>query len=132
MKAALSRIYFDDKPVKLMDDESRPSLDSIVRAGGLSPGRVDVVVLAARRDPSGHVLRPGEVIDRTVEPAKPIYLRSVPKALPADGPATNRDAVIAQLGTDPAERKAGRDRRLRERDDAAAQGGRGGPQPPLG
>ena len=83
MKDALSRIYFDDLPVKLLGDEPRPPLDRIVRAGGKLPGRVDVVVLASPKDETGHVLAPGEIIDRTVEPTKPIYLRSVPKTVDA-------------------------------------------------
>lgn len=133
MKDALSRIYFDDLPVKLLGDESRPPLDRIVRAGGKVPGRVDVLVLQSPDDRKGHVLAPGEIIDRTVEPAKPIYLRSVPRAKPAEAqagavapvvltsraprppsfagapplaPTAGGDPVIAQLGADPAERLA--------------------------
>ena len=106
MKDALSRIYFDDLPVKLLGDESRPPLDRIVRAGGKIPGQVDVLVLTSPQDQKGHVLAPGEIIDRTVEPTKPIYLRSVPKPMQGPAPMANRDAVISQLGRDPAERQA--------------------------
>jgi hypothetical protein len=132
MKDALSRIYFDDLPVKLLGDESRPPLERIVRAGGKVPSQVDVLVLASPKDKKGHVLAPGEIIDRTVEPAKPIYLRSVLKAPPlgvAETPvdpvvltagqpapevapvvplASNVDPVISQLGVDPAEHLAAR------------------------
>lgn len=145
MKDALSRIYFDDLPVKLLGDESRPPLERIVRAGGKVPGHVDVIVLASPKDEKGHVLAPSEIIDRTVEPAKPIYLRSVPKAEPfeeldapvkpvvltsrapvPDVPATPMaplegvDPVISQLGVDPAERLAAL-RRKRAEDQARAE-----------
>lgn len=135
MKDALSKIYFDDRPVQLLGDESRPRLERIVHAGGKSPEAVDVLVLAARKDKTGHLLRAGEVIDRTVEPAKPIYLRSVPKVphpgVPMGAPLPEKDAVIEQLGLDPAERKAGRDRRMRERDEADAFADTPGRKPPV-
>ncbi|MEK6976237.1 MAG: hypothetical protein AABY18_07835 [Candidatus Thermoplasmatota archaeon] len=108
MKDELSRIYFDDLPVRLLGDEARPPLSRIVRAGGKVPGRVDVLVLASPQDLLGHPLAAEEIIDRTVEPTKPIYLRSVPKAnasspppatLPS--PISNVDPVIAQLGVEP-------------------------------
>lgn len=94
MKDALSRIYFDDLPVKLLGDESRPPLDRIVRAGGKVPGHVDVIVLSSPKAKTGPVLAPGEIIDRTVEPAKPIYLRSVPRPEPKAGPVGVADAPV--------------------------------------
>jgi hypothetical protein len=101
MKDEFSPIYFDGQPIKLLGDEARPPLSRIVRAGGQVPGRVDVQVLASLKDVSGHVLPPGEVIDRTVQPSKPIYLRSVPRATPEAEAAPKGDAVINQLGTAP-------------------------------
>ena len=118
MATPLSKIYFDDKPVKLGEDAARPTLARIVRAGGKSPNRVDVVVLRSPKDEAGHLLNPHELIDRTVEPAKPIYLRSVPKLLQAPAAMANNDAVIAQLGRDPADRQAESNARARRRDEA--------------
>lgn len=85
MKEQLSKVYFDDKPVVLMGDESRPRLSRIVRAGGKRPDHVDVLVLNSPADMIGQRVAPNEIIDRTAEPTKPIYLRSVPKA---------RDAIV--------------------------------------
>ena len=103
MKDALSRIYFDDIPVKLLGDEARPPLDRIVRAGGKVPADVDVIVLTKPKDRTGQRLPDGEIIDRTVEPGKPIYLRSVKKRTldPAGDQPLNIDPVIAQLGLAP-------------------------------
>ncbi len=131
MKNEFSPVYLDDAPVTLMGDEARPPLSRIVRAGGKRPSRVDIVVLASRSDKLGHALDPEEIIDRTAEPTKPIYLRSAPKpGLPPPSTANdsevvaewsfipgagltlsrsvgtptmkpNADRVIAQLGADP-------------------------------
>lgn len=109
MKDALSRIYFDDLPVKLLGDESRPPLDRIVRAGGKVPGHVDVLVLESPQDKKGHVLAPGEIIDRTVEPAKPIYLRSVPKPHPLEPLAAPVDPVVLTSRAPPTTPAAGAD-----------------------
>lgn len=101
MKDEFSPIYFDGQPIKLLGDEARPPLSRIVRAGGHVPGRVDVQVLSSPKDLSGHLLPPGEVIDRTVEPSKPIYLRSVPRAEAPAKATPKGDPVINQLGTAP-------------------------------
>lgn len=101
MKDEFSPIYFDGQPIKLLGDEARPPLSRIVRAGGHMPGRVDVQVLSSPKDLSGHLLPPGEVIDRTVEPSKPIYLRSVPRAEAPAKATPKGDPVINQLGTEP-------------------------------
>jgi hypothetical protein len=78
-KERLSNVYLDDYPVTLMGDEAQPPLWRIGRAGGKDPGRVDVVYLTSPRDRIGRVVQPSEIVDRTAEPARPIYLRSVPK-----------------------------------------------------
>lgn len=115
MKKPLSRVYLDDFPVRLLEDEVRPTLARIVLAGGKNPGRVAVVALASRFGEHGQPLDPYEVIDRAAEPTRPIYLRSLPKhagaiespATPAPttpSPPRDRDPVIDQLGRPPPNR----------------------------
>lgn len=123
MKERLSRVFLDGYPITLMGDEAVPPLWRIVRAGGKHPDRVDVLYLTSPNDLRGRPVSGEELIDRTVEPARPIYLRSVPRDVrpiytvhdePADpwtasdapsstpkGPMANADPVIAQLGRDP-------------------------------
>jgi type IV secretory pathway VirB10-like protein len=120
-KEPLSRVYLDDYPITLMGDEATPPLSRIIRAGGKRPDRVDVVYLTSPSDRSGRVVDPETIIDRTAEPTRPIYLRTVPRAIPirtADrasdlsppdapsgptsrAPMPNVDPVIAQLGGRP-------------------------------
>lgn len=117
-KERLSKVYLDDYPVTLMGDEAQPPLERIVRAGGKDPDRVDVVYLTSPADRRGRAVDPAEIVDRTAEPTRPIYLRSVPKPegkpirtarsdLEADalnagfgpmGGAPGADPVISQLG----------------------------------
>lgn len=110
MKEQLSKVYFDDKPVVLMGDESRPRLSRIVRAGGKRPDHVDVLVLNSPADMIGQRVAPNEIIDRTAEPTKPIYLRSVPRVTdgivaPAERARLERAArgdVVPRILTKPA------------------------------
>lgn len=123
-KEPLSRVYLDDYPITLMGDESTPPLSRIIRAGGKWPDRVDVVYLTSPADKRGRRVDAEEIIDRTAEPTRPIYLRTVPKPVSpevekpvatADRPAPltrpdppsfltsrdpmpNVDPVISQLG----------------------------------
>ena len=113
MKSKLSRVYLDDLPVRLMGDEARPHLSRIVRAGGKAPDQFDVRWLTSPSDPKGLALDPEEILDRTLEPTKPIYLRTVPRAsdpgATGTGPPSARKpprpaearTVIDQLGADP-------------------------------
>ncbi|MFA5944164.1 MAG: hypothetical protein WC876_06835 [Candidatus Thermoplasmatota archaeon] len=124
MKEALSRVFLDDYPITLMGDEAVPPLSRIVRAGGKHPDRVDVVYLTSPSDLTGHPVGPDELIDRTAEPTRPIYLRTHPRTLRpistvhpepsarglrsdpvspsiAGNPMPNVDPVIAQLGQAP-------------------------------
>lgn len=116
----LSRVYLDDYPVTLMGDEAQPPLSRIVRAGGKDPSDVEVVYLTSPADRHGRRVGPDEIIDRSAEPTRPIYLRSVPRphgppaglrdlARPTGddvrrlgGAMPNVDPVVAQLGRDPA------------------------------
>jgi hypothetical protein len=117
-KENLSRVYLDDYPITLMGDEAAPPLSRIIRAGGKKPDRVDVVYLTSPADRKGLPVDPETIIDRTAEPTRPIYLRTLPKAkqvLTADrpdprsipdlpsaptsrDPMPNLDPVISQLG----------------------------------
>jgi hypothetical protein len=123
-KEKLSRVYLDDYPITLMGDEAMPPLSRIVRAGGKLPDRVDVLYLTSPGDRKGHLVAPEEIIDRTAEPRRPIYLRTIPRddakpIMTADpvppptdpsqpsmasstrGSMPNVDPVIAQLGQEP-------------------------------
>lgn len=125
MKKSLSRVYLDDFPVRLLEDEERPTLARIVLAGGKNPGRVAVVALASRFGEHGEPMDAYEVIDRAAEPTRPIYLRSVPKhggaidapaskdpAPTTQSPSRQSDPVIDQLGGPlPARTSAARPRR---------------------
>ncbi|MHB1261109.1 MAG: hypothetical protein ACYC2H_05275 [Thermoplasmatota archaeon] len=123
MKERLSRIFLDGYPITLMGDEAVPPLSRIVRAGGKHPDRVDVLYLTSPSDLKGRPVAPDELIDRTVEPTRPIYLRTAARDVrpiytahpepaevwsPSDspsstpkGPMPNIDPVIAQLGQAP-------------------------------
>src|SRR5688572_20174355 len=78
-KENLSRVYLDDYPITLMGDEATPPLSRIIRAGGKKPALVDVVYLTSPADRKGRPVDPETIIDRTAEPTRPIYLRTVPK-----------------------------------------------------
>lgn len=117
-KENLSRVYLDDYPITLMGDEATPPLSRIIRAGGKKPDRVDVIYLTSPADRKGRAVDPETIIDRTAEPTRPIYLRTVPKEKPvmtADRPdpllvrdppsapgmrdtAPDVDPVISRLG----------------------------------
>lgn len=77
MKNEFSPVYLDDVPITLMGNEARPRLSRIVQAGGKRPDDVVVRWLMSSSDPTGRVLDPQEIIDRTVEPTQAIYLWSV-------------------------------------------------------
>lgn len=125
MKERLSRVFLDGYPITLMGDEAVPPLSRIVRAGGKHPDRVDVLYLTSPSDLKGRPVGPDELIDRTIEPTRPIYLRTATRDVrpiytahpePAEvwsrsdspsstpkGPMPNIDPVIAQLGQAPKE-----------------------------
>jgi hypothetical protein len=92
MKSQLSRVYFDGQPVTLMGDEAAPPLSRIIRAGGKAPKDVDVLYLTSPADSVGHIVGAEEIIDRSAEPTRPIYLRSVPKG--------SRKPIHTALGDD--------------------------------
>lgn len=112
MKDELSPVYLDGNAVDLLGDEARPRLSRIVQSVGKRPDRFDVRWLASPFDAKGLTLGRDEVIDRTLEPTKAIYLRSEPHLAKLAGTDPGNasthvepdkapkapDAVIAQLG----------------------------------
>jgi hypothetical protein len=82
--AALSTVYLDHERIGLMGDP-RPFVAKIVAAAGRS---LDVRVVRTRApgDVHGTPLQLDDIIDRTADPAKPVYLVSRPGTAAA-GPA---------------------------------------------
>ena len=74
---ALATVYLDEEAVGLMGDP-RPKVSKIVAAGGKRPESVQVLRGLSATDLRGKPLRLDDTIDRTVEPARPIYLTSKP------------------------------------------------------
>lgn len=76
---ALATIYLDDERVGLMGDPM-PRVSKIVAAVGKRPDSVHVLRVQSAHDLRGQPVRLDDVIDRTAEPTRPIYLTSKPKA----------------------------------------------------
>ncbi|MES2154712.1 MAG: hypothetical protein V4510_06205 [bacterium] len=114
MKTEFSVVYLNDVPVTLTGDQARPRLSRVVRDGGGQPDDVEVRWLTKASDPTGPLLHPEAVIDRTANPTQPIYLWSVARralhdAETAATPGTRQqeattsqpDPAIEQLGLVP-------------------------------
>lgn len=82
---ALATVYLDNASVGLMGDP-RPTVSKIVVAGGKQPERVRVVRTPTSADQKGKPVGMEDIIDRTVAPTEPIYLRSRPNAISVDVP----------------------------------------------
>lgn len=78
---ALSTVYLDHERIGLMGDP-RPFVAKIVAAAG-RPIDVQVMRTRAPDDMRGVPLQLDDIIDRTADPAKPIYLMSKPGAAAA-------------------------------------------------
>ncbi|HUR24442.1 MAG TPA: hypothetical protein VM327_00315 [Candidatus Thermoplasmatota archaeon] len=74
--ANLAPVYLDDQPITLQD--AQPKVSAILSAGG-KPETTDVKWLQ-QPNTQGKALRSEEVLDRTTDPSKPIYLTSTSKA----------------------------------------------------
>jgi len=95
-------VYLNDVPVTLMGDEARPPLSRIVQASGQRPEDVQVRWLKSASDPTGPLVQPDDIVDRTAEPTKPIYLWSTPAPARSTKTAARAgDRIIAQLGRPP-------------------------------
>lgn len=91
---ALATVYLDDASVGLMGDP-RPRVSKILAAGGKQPGTVQVVRTQSAHDKKGEAVGMEDVIDRTLEPTRPIYLRSRPNAVSVEAPAKSRPSSPA-------------------------------------
>lgn len=74
---ALATIYLDNQPVGLMGDPL-PRVSKVVAAGGKRPESVQVLRALSATDLRGKPVRLEDVIDRTADPTRPIYLTSKP------------------------------------------------------
>jgi hypothetical protein len=108
---ALATVYLDNEAVGLMGDP-RPLVAKVVAAAGKDPLAVRVLRGASPDDRAGTPVFLEDVIDRTAEPTKPIYLTSSPGA--AEGARTSPDAMRSLLrftmeppGAEPGQRPLG-------------------------
>jgi hypothetical protein len=108
---ALATVYLDDEAVGLMGDP-RPLVAKVVAAAGKDPLSVRVLRAASPDDRAGTPVYLEDVIDRTAEPAKPIYLTSRPNA--AEGTQAPPGAMrappriaVQPPGTEPGQRPIG-------------------------
>jgi hypothetical protein len=109
----LAPVYLDNEPVSLMGDP-RPQVSKVIAATGKHPEKFDVMLLHSENDTEGKRLGLDEVIDRTEEPTKAIYLTCVEKdqleAGSAEGaePASSSFSVLrGGQGTQTQARSAG-------------------------
>jgi hypothetical protein len=72
----LAPVYLDNQPVTLK--EPKPKVSAILSAGG-KPNATEVKWLKSSSDTQGKPLRLEEVVDRTSEPTKAIYLTCASK-----------------------------------------------------
>jgi hypothetical protein len=72
----LAPVYLDNKPINLKDP--KPKVSAVLSAGG-KPETTDVKWLQFQPNTQGKSLRSEEVLDRTTDPSKPIYLTSTAK-----------------------------------------------------
>lgn len=90
----LATVYLDNQPISLQD--ARPKVSAILFASG-KPNATDVKVLQSRSDTQGKPLRPEEIVDRTSEPNKPIYLTCTPSVKSATATASGGQASSSTL-----------------------------------
>lgn len=74
--SGLAPVFLDNKPISLEDP--KPKVSAILSASG-QPETTDVKWLQFQPNTQGKALRGEEVLDRTADPSKPIYLTSTPK-----------------------------------------------------
>ena len=74
---ALATVYLDNEAIGLMGDPT-PRVSKIVAAGGKRPDSVQVLRALSPTDQRGKPVQLDDVIDRTAEPTRPIYLTSKP------------------------------------------------------
>ena len=91
---ALATIYLDNEAVGLMGDPM-PRVSKIVAAGGKRPDSVQVLRGQSATDARSKPVQLDDVIDRTAEPTRPIYLTSRPKVPPHKPTGTARAGMHA-------------------------------------
>ncbi|MHB1261111.1 MAG: hypothetical protein ACYC2H_05285 [Thermoplasmatota archaeon] len=74
---ALATIYLDNAPIGLMGDP-KPRVSKIIAASGKRPENLQVLRALSPTDLRGRPVQFDDIIDRTAEPTKPIYLTSKP------------------------------------------------------
>jgi hypothetical protein len=89
----LAPVYLDNQPVSLMGDP-RPRVAKVVAASGRPAGSYDVVLLEDEADRSGVLVGLEDVLDRTQEPTRPIYLTCVERD-------ADLDLDVAEEATEP-------------------------------
>lgn len=87
---ALATIYLDNERIGLMGDP-QPPVSKIVAASGKRPAAVQILRGLSPTDLRGKPLRPEDLIDRTSEPTRPIYLTSKPHPAPLPEPEAEWD-----------------------------------------
>ncbi len=73
--SALSPVFLDNRPVYLID-EPRPQVLTILRATGARPSELEISRVRSPAEKGGTHLHLEDVLDRTEDPVKPIYLVS--------------------------------------------------------
>lgn len=76
---ALATIYLDQARIDLMGDP-RPHVFKVVIAAGKDPETLQVLRAAVPNDAHAVPVHAEEILDRTADPAQPIYLTSRPLA----------------------------------------------------
>jgi hypothetical protein len=105
MNDNLAPVFLDNKPVSLNDP--KPKLSAILSASG-KPDTTEVKWLQFQPNTPGKSLRSEEILDRTTDPSKPIYLTSG-KAQGSGKPSTfGSDPKHAQSGDKTTEGKEGK------------------------
>lgn len=87
---ALATVYLDNAPIGLMGDP-KPRVSKIVAAGGKRPEDLQVLRALSATDLRGKPVQLEDIIDRTAEPARPIYLTSKPTQFRSSDPEAPSD-----------------------------------------
>jgi hypothetical protein len=103
---ALATVYLDNERVGLMGDPM-PRVSKVVAALGKRPDSVHVLRVQSPHDLKGQPVGLEDVIDRTAEPTRPIYLTSKPKAPTAGAARAGMHAPPAVAIESPAADDAG-------------------------
>lgn len=119
----LAPVFLDNQPISLKDP--RPKVSAVLSASG-KPEATEVKWLQFQPNTQGKSLRSEEVLDRTSDPSKPIYLTSTAKGQATSFGAKGNEAAIglAPTGSEPtkAGHKAGVNVPVKIAEDADSEG----------